>query len=136
MKHWIDLLARFFLSFIFLTRAGVMLYDRKATFLELLGSGWSWMPKFSLLVAVIFTFVGGLLVLLGYRAKLGAFMLIVVLVPVTIYFHDFWNSPEARQQDQLVEFMKNMAILGGLLMVLAHGSGDFSVKRIFATTRT
>lgn len=136
MKDWIDLLARFMLSFIFLARAGTMLYDVDATIQELLGSGWSWMPKFSLITTIVLTFLGGLLVLLGYRAKLGAFFLIIVLVPTTIYFHDFWNSPSEQQQFQLVEFMKNMAILGGLLMVLANGSGKISIKRIFATTKT
>lgn len=80
--------------------------------------------------------VGGLLVLTGYRSKLGAAILIIVLLPATIIYHDFWNFPEIEQQEHLVQFIKNMSILGGLMMLMIHGSGQYSVKKIFATINT
>jgi len=55
-------------------------------------------------------------------------MIIVFLVPVTLVFHHFWTvtDPGARAI-QMVDFMKNISILGGSLMILVHGPGEFSL---------
>ncbi|MCC6145317.1 MAG: DoxX family protein [Candidatus Hydrogenedentes bacterium] len=81
---------------------------------------------FFLVMAILFELTGGLMVLAGYRARLGAFLLIVFLVPTTLIFHDFWSAPVDQQQNQMIHFMKNVSILGGLLMVLGLGAGGLS----------
>jgi putative oxidoreductase len=80
--------------------------------------------------------MGGLMVLFGYRSTLGAIMLLMYWVPVTLIVHDFWNSdtPQALRYDSIL-FMKNFAIIGGLLMLVGKGSGRYSIRRLFATTR-
>jgi putative oxidoreductase len=67
-------------------------------------------------------------ILIGYKTRIGAAMIIVFLVPVTLVFHHFWTvaDPTARSI-QMVDFMKNISILGGSLMILVHGPGECSL---------
>ena len=81
---------------------------------------------FFLAMAVLFEVGGGLSVLLGVKARLGAFALIVFLVPVTLIFHDFWQYQGQAQMQQTIHYAKNLAIVGGLLAVLTHGAGPIS----------
>jgi putative oxidoreductase len=79
--------------------------------------------------AVTFLLIGGLSVLLGIRARGGAVLLILFLIPVTWIFHDFWNCDVASERAmQMINFMKNTGLAGGLLMVLAFGSGALSLS--------
>lgn len=72
--------------------------------------------------AIVCELLGGLSVLLGYKARWGALLLILFLIPTTLIFHtDF------AQQGQLTQFLKNLAIIGGLLMVIYLGSGPLSL---------
>ena len=63
---------------------------------------------------------GGLLLLLGWNARWGAWLLFLYLIPVTVIFHDFWNFTGQEQQTQLVNFLKNLSITGGLLLAAAY----------------
>jgi putative oxidoreductase len=91
--------------------------------------GMEWVPLF-LTGAIVFELGGGLSLLLGLRARLGAQALIVFLIPTTLIFHDFWTYTDAREmQNQMQHFMKNLAILGGLFFVLGTGAGCCSVDR-------
>jgi putative oxidoreductase len=74
-------------------------------------------------VATIFELLGGVLVLFGIGSRFGAFLLILFTIPTTILFHAFWELQPPERDIQVVMFMKNAAILGGLLMVLAFGAG-------------
>ena len=72
--------------------------------------------------------VGGVLVVLGYRARFGAFLVLLFLVPVTLVMHKFWGivDPQVAQL-QRVMFMKNAAIAGGALLIMYWGSGPYSL---------
>lgn len=72
--------------------------------------------------------VGGFMVLLGYRGKVGAWMLAVFLLPVTFMMHQFWavSDPLASLTQQIM-FMKNLAMLGGALMIAYFGTGPYSI---------
>lgn len=79
-------------------------------------------PELGIVVAILIEFVGGIMLLVGYKTRLAALALAVLIVPINYYFHaDF------AQQLQMTMFMKNVAILGGMLMAAAHGAGKFSV---------
>ena len=70
----------------------------------------------------------GLSILLGYKARIGALLLIVFLVPVTLMMHQFWNVTDPMMsQMQMAMFMKNVSMLGGALMLTYFGSGPFSL---------
>jgi putative oxidoreductase len=79
-------------------------------------------------VAGLLALVGGLSVLLGFQAKLGGWLLVLFLVPVTLMMHRFWaiSDPTSARMQQLM-FMKNLSILGGALMIAHFGAGPVSL---------
>ena len=79
-------------------------------------------------LAGIVACVGGVMVLLGYRARFGAFLLLVFLVPVTLVMHDFWNvSDSAQAAMQRAHFFKNTALAGATLLIMYYGAGPISL---------
>lgn len=72
--------------------------------------------------------VGGLSILLGYRARIGAWLIALFLVGVTPMMHKFWVVPDPMMhQLQMIMFMKNMAMLGGALLITQFGAGPWSL---------
>lgn len=82
----------------------------------------------------VLAFLGGLSVLLGWRARIGAAMIIAFLVPVTLQMHAFWavQDPMARGL-QYAMFMKNVGLLGGALLIAHFGAGPGSLDARRAT---
>jgi putative oxidoreductase len=77
----------------------------------------------------LIAFFGGLSILLGYRAKLGAWLIVIFLLGVTP-MHKFWGVTDPMmQQMQMVMFMKNLTMLGGALLITQLGSGPWSLGR-------
>jgi putative oxidoreductase len=72
--------------------------------------------------------LGGLSILFGFHARLGAMAVVAFLVPVTLVMHRFWglSDPHVAQMQQ-VEFMKNLAMIGGALLMIVNGPGPLSV---------
>ena len=76
----------------------------------------------------IIALAGGLSILLGYRAKIGAWLIVLFLIPVTLTMHKFWTVHDpVMAQTQMVMFMKNLAILGGALLISQFGAGPLSL---------
>jgi putative oxidoreductase len=76
----------------------------------------------------ILALAGGLSILLGYKARIGALLLILFLLPVTFMMHQFWSVTDPMMaQMQMIMFMKNMSMLGTALMITYFGSGPFSL---------
>ncbi|HSE02460.1 MAG TPA: DoxX family protein [Burkholderiales bacterium] len=86
-------------------------------------------PEFLLVGAIAFELAGGLMVLLGWRARFGALLLAVFTIAATLVFHNFWAVEAAQFRGQLSQFMKNLAILGGLVYIMVAGSGPFSLGK-------
>ena len=85
-------------------------------------------PQVMLAGAIVFLIAGSLSIILGYRARIGAALLLVFLVLATYYFHDFWtlSDPQA-EQEQMIQFMKNLGLMGAMLLVIANGTGPMSL---------
>jgi putative oxidoreductase len=79
--------------------------------------------------SIIVEFIGGLALLIGFRARWAALAFVVFLIVITPIFHNFWSAPEAEAMSQQINFIKNIAIIGGMLMVVAFGPGRYSVDR-------
>jgi len=75
----------------------------------------------ALVITLFIEIGGGLLVLTGYKTRYAALVIALWLIPVTLVFHHFWGIPADHQQEQMINFLKNVAITGGLL-VLAYAS--------------
>ena len=79
-------------------------------------------------LAGLVALVGGLSLALGFHARLGAVALLVFLVPVTLFMHKFWGLSDAQQaQMQMINFMKNVALMGGALFFVYAGAGAYSL---------
>ena len=95
------------------------------------GSG---VPYAEILVPLsgIIALLGGLSILLGYKAKLGAWLLVIFLIPVTYKMHAFWtisNPSVFAYALQQVMFMKNLALLGASFIISYFGSGPLSLDQ-------
>ena len=75
----------------------------------------------------ILAIAGGISIVLGYKARIGAWLIIAFLIPVTIMMHGFWhfNDP-AEQQIQMTMFLKNTSMLGGAFLIAWFGAGPLS----------
>ena len=121
LQKVVPLIARIFLALIFV-RSGVgKALDFAGTQEQIAGVGLP-LPVLLTVGAIAFELIGAALVLLGYKAKWGALLLILFLIPTTLIFHS--NFADGMQ---VTQFLKNLAILGGLLMVIAFGSGPLSL---------
>src|ERR1700722_3782942 len=72
--------------------------------------------------------LGGLSILLGYRARIGAWLIALFLIGVTPMLHKFWGVTDPMMhQMQFIMFMKNVSMLGGALLISQLGSGPWSL---------
>lgn len=135
MRDLLDLIGRIFLSAIFIFEATdtILYMEKTKQTMALYGLNANQEMLLYLTIAGLVT--GGLMLLLGYRPALAAIILLIYWVPVTILVHDFWNFPKDQLRIQSIIFMQHIAIAGGLIMYGAKGSGRYSIKRLFATTR-
>jgi putative oxidoreductase len=82
------------------------------------------MANFLVPASGILALLGGLSILLGYRAQIGAWLLVLFLVPVTLAMHNFWAVKDPMMaQMQMAMFMKNVSMLGGALLISQFGAG-------------
>jgi putative oxidoreductase len=95
---------------------------------ELMGSVGIPAPQVMLVGAIVFLIAGSVSVILGYRSRIGASLLLVFLILATYYFHAFWKltDPQA-QQEQMIQFMKNLGLMGAMVLIIANGTGPMSV---------
>jgi len=79
-------------------------------------------------LAGVIALLGGAGILIGYKAKKGAWLIIFFLAPVTLMLHKFWiiADPAAAALQQ-VHFMKNLSLLGAALLIAHFGSGPWSL---------
>jgi putative oxidoreductase len=122
---WAPLLGRICLSAIFLLSGFNKIANWEQTAGYMQSKEMPLVPLF-LAGAIVLEVVGGLSVLLGYKARIGALLLLVFLIPATLIFHNFWALTGQEQQLQMIQFLKNVAIAGGLLLMLGFGAGPVS----------
>jgi len=118
-------LGRFFFALIFLMAGANHFSSQTIAFAASQG-----VPLASIAVPLsgVLSIAGGLSILLGYRAKLGAWLIVLFLVPVTVMMHKFWLVQDPMMaQIQMILFMKNVAMLGGALLISQLGAGPFSL---------
>jgi len=130
MQNFLVPLGRLFLSVIFLNSGIGKIFKFADTqqFMEAKG-----MPIAALFLvfAIILEVAGGLSVLLGYKAKWGALALIIFLIPTTLIFHN-----QLSDQVQMIMFIKNVSILGGLFIVAGFGAGPLSFDNRSSSVKT
>ena len=87
------------------------------------------MPSILVPLSGVIALLGGLSILLGFKARIGGWLIVLFLVPVTLMMHNFWavTDPQMRMM-QMAMFTKNLAMLGGAILIAYFGSGPLSLE--------
>ncbi len=128
LADWVSALGRVGLAAIFLWSGyGKLVHmDGNLGYMKAFG-----VPAPELLIwpALFAELIGGAMLLLGLKPRWAASALIAFTLPATFIFHAYWAVPADQVMNAQIHFMKNLAILGGLLTVVAHGSGRIALDR-------
>jgi putative oxidoreductase len=128
LTDWAALAGRVLLAALFLWSGyGKLVYmDGNVAYMQAYG-----LPAAGLLIwaALAVELVGGVMLLAGWKARWAAAVLGLFTLVAAVLFHAYWNAPADQALNAQIHFMKNVAIVGALLGVLAHGSGRFAVDR-------
>jgi putative oxidoreductase len=122
----VALLGRVFLSAIFIM-FGFSKVFAFGSFAEMLASKGFPLATPAMAVAIAIEVLGGLAILLGFQTKITAWIIFLYLIPTTFLFHNFWAVQGMARMDNLAHFFKNVAIMGGLLLLAAYGPGKYSL---------
>jgi len=87
------------------------------------------LPQLAAIGAIIVELGGGIMLVLGLKTRWAAAAILIFTALAALIFHDFWAASPDQAQNQMIHFMKNMAIVGGLLFVVIHGGGALSLDR-------
>src|ERR1700728_1919691 len=124
----VALLGRFLFALIFLMAAPMNFSGKTIAFAASQG-----VPLASIAVPLsgIIALAGGFSILLGYRARIGAWLIVLFLAAVTPMLHNFWAvlAPMMHQM-QFIMFMKNLSMLGGALLISQTGAGPWSLDAL------
>ena len=120
------LLGRLLIAAIFLTSGFAKLTDTAGTVGYMQSAGISNAETLAI-IAGIAEIAGGLSLAFGFLTRIGALGLVAFLVLTNFMMHNFWTMAEPAAKTNMVQFMKNLAIMGGLFMVVAMGPGRFSI---------
>lgn len=126
MRSYVPLLGRILLGLIFVMSGVTKITGFEGTQQYMASQG---MPATAVLLvgAIVVEILGGLSVILGLWARAGAAALVVFLIPATLIFHTDFS-----QQTQVIMFLKNLSIMGGLLLLVAQGPGTYQMKSLVA----
>lgn len=123
LHSWTLRIGRLGLGGIFLASGLGKLADLRGTAAYMASAHMRAVP-FLLAGAIVLEVLGGLAVVSGYRARWGALALLAFLVPATFLFHNFWAFQGAERQLQMIGFLKNVSIGGGLFLLLGTESRE------------
>jgi putative oxidoreductase len=87
------------------------------------------MAEVLLAITMVIEIGASLMIIGGFKARLGGAVLFLWMIPVTFLFHNFWAMPADQQQIQQIMFMKNLGLMGGMLYIMAFGSGPMSITK-------
>jgi putative oxidoreductase len=131
MKTILHPTARFLVSLIFILSGLGKIFAFGATAAKMDAAGFP--APFVLLVgAILIETLAGAALLLGFKTRYAAWGLVAFLIPATIVFHAANIADPVHGQEQIVQTLKNLAILGALLKFAADGAGLFSLDNFLA----
>jgi putative oxidoreductase len=88
-------------------------------------------PQLLALSVGSFEIIAGLMIALNFGARFFAILLILFVLVVTFYFHDFWNQPAPDNAKSLIDALKNLSIIGALFIIAGYGRGPRSSEPIY-----
>lgn len=79
------------------------------------------------ILAIVVELGGGILLIVGWKTRWVAAVMMIFTVVAAVIFHNYWAAPPEMAQNQMIHFLKNISMAGGLLYVVVFGSGPLSV---------
>ncbi len=134
-QRYVPLFGRLLMCVIFLLSGFNKLMNWSGTEEFMQSQGMTTATGALLAAAVVVEIGGGLALLLGFKVRFVAIVLFLYLIPTTLMFHNFWAFQGAARQDPMIHFLKNLAILGGLLDLSVAGAGALSLDAEIARAR-
>ncbi len=128
VTQYAPLLGRILIAQIFLLSGINKITGFAATAAAIAGKGLP-MAEVLVIISIIVEIGGGLMIVFGWKARLGALALLLWMIPVTLAFHNYWSMSGMEAYINKIMFQKNLAMMGAMLYVMAFGSGPYSVKR-------
>ena len=128
VADWVAVLGRIALALIFLWSG----YGKLADITGTVGYMNAYhLPMANVLVwpAALLELVGAGMLLVGWKVRWAAIALAAFTIISAATFHNFWAAPPDQELNQTIHFMKNVAIMGGLLQVFAFGAGRYAIER-------
>ena len=89
------------------------------------------MPQLLALSVGSFEIIAGLMIALNFGARFFAILLILFVLVVTFYFHDFWNQAAPDNAKTLIDALKNLSIIGALFIIAGYGRGPRSSEPVY-----
>ena len=126
LQNPLALVGRLLLALLFLP-AGIMKIGGFAGTAGYIGSKGLPLPELGTMIAIIVEVGGGLALIAGFKTRMAALALAVFTLVATIVFHNYWGVPADQAMMQQLMFYKNIAVVGGLLVLAAHGAGAWSL---------
>jgi putative oxidoreductase len=128
VKDWAALLGRILIAILFLVSGfgKIPAFAGTAGYISSQGLPF---PQLLAALAILFELGGGIALALGWKTRLAALALALFMIVITPVFHHFWGLPPEQAMAQQIHFLKNVAILGGVLVLYAFGPGRYSVDK-------
>jgi len=135
MKSTFDLIGRFLIGMISIFEAidSIVFFKETKETMQLYNLDQS--LNLILVASITCLLIGGILVLLGYSSRIGALLLLCYWLPYSFIVYSFWNDPPDVQRVQALDFMRTLAYCGALCLLIANGSGKYSIRRMFHVLR-
>lgn len=135
MKNVTDLIGRILIGLFFFYEAIDTMVFFKQTRETLTSLGINFAQDWLIVGSIIILLVGAIMVIIGYYASIGALLLFIYWFVFTMVVYSFWNDDSEGKSLTINFFMRNMALCGGLLILVANGAGQWSVRRILHVLR-
>ena len=85
------------------------------------------LPQLGAILAIVVELGGGILLIVGWKTRLAAAVMMIFTVVAAVIFHNYWAAPPEMAQNQMIHFLKNISMAGGLLYVVVFGSGALAM---------
>ncbi len=126
LQNPLSLAGRLLLALLFLP-AGISKIGGFAGTVGYIGSKGLPMPELGAVIAIVVEVLGALALIAGFGTRIAALALAVFTLVATVFFHNYWGMPAEMQMVQKLMFFKNIGVVGGLLVLAAHGAGAWSL---------
>ena len=122
---WMHLIGRILFSMLFIM-GGLNHFMKRADMTAYAASRGAPMPPVTVVLTGVLAVAGGIMVMLGWRRFIGAGLLVLFLFLTAIFMHNFWKDTDPMvRQNEMTQFMKNMALAGAALFIAYYGASDW-----------